>query len=212
MRTMVVAAVLMVAVVVATTAVAQEAPGPLPGPGGPAIRPEAPAPGGPEPGAPGWQRTGPPIDPEQMMERMAERIGLTEAEKAAVRNAVRAKIEAANALGRELRALGEVARNQRASDKELAAALRRFDAALATYRQKVKAIDAQLVKALSLRARAALTVLGVLDNGLGGRFGMRVRMGETVGSSGPGQPGGWRRRPGRQGSQEQGSQGPQVIR
>jgi chromosome segregation ATPase len=106
-----------------------------------------------------------------MVDALAQRIGLTDAEKAATRKAMEAKREAATALGQELRALAQVVSNKQSKDEELTAALKKFDAARTAYRQKVKDIDAQLAGAVSLRARAALTVAGVIDNGFGARFG-----------------------------------------
>lgn len=151
--TVIVALVLVIAV--GGAAIAQ-VPAPTP-------RPTAPAPGS------GGQRMGPPVDIDQMIDMAAERLGLTNAEKAATKKAVRAKMDAGTAFSQQLQALGEVARNEKATDKELNAALQKFGAALAAYRQKVKAIDAALTKSLSLRARVALTALGVIDNGMGMR-------------------------------------------
>jgi Spy/CpxP family protein refolding chaperone len=191
MRFRAIAALLLVAAV-AGAVIAAEAPGPVaapPGPGGERMRPQG--------------------DPGQMLDLVLERLGLTEAEKAAVKKAARAKMEAAAPLTRELQALGQTARNDEATDQELKAALRRFDAALLAYRQKAKAIDAQLIKALSLRARAALTAMGVLDNGMGMRMGGRMRPG---GMGGPGAEGMRRPGGGGWGGPGQDSQGPRVIR
>jgi len=155
-------------------------------------------------------RMGQPGDPAQMIDMMAERLGLTEPEKVATKNAVRAKLEAAAPLNQGLRALAELARNEQATDKELSAALKRFDAALAAYRQQVKAIDAQLIKAVSPKAQAALTAIGVIDNGVGMRFGGRMRPRGDAGG-----PGGRRTRgpgAGGFGGPGPGAQGPQVIR
>lgn len=114
-----------------------------------------------------------PADAGRIADALAERVGLTQAEKAAAKKAVTAKLEARDVLQKEARALAEAAAKPKATDKELSAALKRYDAALATYRQKTKGIDQQLVKALSLKAKAALTAIGVIDNGLGMRFGRR---------------------------------------
>lgn len=148
---------------------------------------------------------------EQMIDNMAQRMGLTDAEKAATKKAMRAKNEAATPLGQELRKLREISRNRQATDRQISAALKSFDKALAVYRQKVKAIEKQLIGAVSLRARAALTAMGIIDNGMGGMgFGGR-------GGPGAGFGGGRRQRNG-DGSTSgssgsgQGVQGPQVIR
>lgn len=106
-----------------------------------------------------------------MIDMLGKRLGLTEAESAATKRAARAKMEAAAPLRQELRTLDKVARNHQATDQEVSAALERFDAALATYRQKVQAIDGELMKAVSLKARAALTAIGIIDNGMGLRLG-----------------------------------------
>jgi len=204
MRVSIVAALVLIAVA-AGAVIAAQAPAPAPGPTAPIPGPTAPAPG------PGMGRMGPPADPGQMIDMLGDRLGLTEAEKAATKQAVRAKMEAAAPLTQELRALGEVARNEQATDEEVIAALQRFDAALATYRQKVKAIDGQLIQAVSPKARAAMTALGVIDNGMGLRFGGRMMPGGR-GMGGPGAGG--MREPGarRWGGSGSGEQGPQVIR
>lgn len=165
-------AVIVVLAAFACAAIAQPPPGPAPGPPGP---------------GPGRQM-GPALSPEQMIEQYGARIGLTEAEKAATKQAVAAKLQAAQALGGELRALGQVARNENPTDQELRSALQKFDAARTDYYHKIRAIDAQLIKAISLKAQARLTALGVIDNGLGQRLGQR--RGQGMG----GQGGGARRR------------------
>lgn len=177
-----VAAVLLVAVL-ACAAIAQQPPGPVPGPApGP-----APGPGfGPGPQGPG-QGMGPPPSLEQMFERLADRIGLTEADKKATRKALTAKMQATRAQMAEVRALGEVARKENATDAELRAALQKFEGALTAYHQKIRAIDAQLIKALSLKAQARLTAMGVIDNGVGQRLGQRRGPGMGMqGGQGPG--------------------------
>jgi len=148
-------AVLLLVVGLAWPAVAQPAPGRASGAGT------------------GSGRMGEPPDAGRMVDMLAERVSLTQAEKAATKKAVSAKLDARAALQKEIQALAELAAKPKATDKELSAALKRHETALATYRQKTKAIDTQLVKALSLKARAALTAVGVIDNGLGMRFGRR---------------------------------------
>jgi ABC-type transporter Mla subunit MlaD len=118
---------------------------------------------------------------EQRLDQLAARIGMTEAEKAAAKEAIRAKVAAAASLSEQLRALSTVARKEKATDQELRDALAKYDAAVATYRQRVKEIDTRLKQSLSLRAQAALTVAGVLDNGLGPRAGNMQRSGATAG-------------------------------
>jgi Spy/CpxP family protein refolding chaperone len=164
MRRLVAVATVLVMVVLALPALAQPAPGP---------GPSAPGPGQ------GPGRMGPGFDPGRMIDMLAQRINLTAEEKAATEKAVRAKMDAMMNLSRELETLSAVAQNEKATDAELTAALKKYDAAVAAYRNKVKAIDTQLSKAVSLRARVALTTVGVLDNGLGfgGRFGGRTGRG-----------------------------------
>jgi Spy/CpxP family protein refolding chaperone len=154
MRRFVAVAAVVLIVGVAWAALAQPAPGPAPGPGQ-----------GQRQG-----RMGPP-DAGRMMDMMAERLGLTPQEKTITEKALRAKMDATSALRRQSDALGELARNDKATDKELAAALKKFDVAKTAYRQRIAAIDAQLSKAVSLKTRAKLTAAGIIDNGLGMRFG-----------------------------------------
>ena len=170
--------------VLAWPAFAQPAPGPAPGP----------APSAPGPGQ-GPGRMGPGFDAGRMIDMLAQRIGLTPEEKAITEKAARAKMDAMMGLSGELEALSAVARNEKATDAELTAALKKYDAALAAYRKKVKAIDTQLSKGVSLRARVALTSVGVLDNGIGfgGRGGGRMGRG---GGEGPGGMRGGARGPG----------------
>jgi hypothetical protein len=153
----------------ACVAFAQQAPAPGPGAGRSGARPDV----------------GQPFDVTRMVDMLAERAHLTPAEKTLTEKAVRAKIDAAMGLGRELQTLRDAAANGKATDAQLKAALAKYDAALASYRQRVKAIDAQLIKSVSLRTRVALTAVGVIDNGLGAigrRFGGAMgRMGGTRG-------------------------------
>jgi Spy/CpxP family protein refolding chaperone len=178
MRLIALAAVVLMATL-AWPAVAQQAPAPAPGPA-----PSAPS-AGPGPG-----RMGAGFDMGRMIDMLAQRLNLTPEEKAITEKAVRAKMDAAMGLSRELEALGAAARNDKSSDQELSAALKKYAAALAAYRKRIKDIDAQLSKGVSLRARAGLTAIGVLDNGLGlgggrfGGFGGRTRRGAGEGAGG----------------------------
>jgi hypothetical protein len=106
------------------------------------------------------------LTPEQRLDQLATRAGLADQEKAAVQAALRDKMAAAQALREQMKALIQLARNKQATDEQLSAALSKYDAALAAYRERIKRIDAELVARLSLRARVAMTVAGVLDNGL----------------------------------------------
>ena len=124
------------------------------------------------PGARGYM--GGAANPDQMIERLAQQIGLTKAETAAVKTAARDKLAARQALGEKLQALRDVAQKPNASEQELRAALDKYNAALTAYRAKIKSIDERLVKQVSLKARVRLTAAGVIDNGLGPGFGARM--------------------------------------
>jgi len=172
-----IAAVVLVAAL-AVAAIAQ-APAPAPGPGAAPPR--------------GGARMGAPANMDQMLDRLATRMGLTDAEKATTKKAVQEKMAARQALQQELTGLRDVAMKQNASDRELRGALQKYGRALAAYREKTKAIDAQLTKAVSLKARVGLTAVGVIDNGLGG-----MGMGRGMRAGGAQQPsaGGGRRQRG----------------
>jgi len=142
-------------------------------------QPPAAAPARPAPGARGGM--GARQNLEQRLDQLATRIGMTDAEKAAAKEAIRAKMAAATSLSEELRALGTAARKQNVTDEELRGALGKYDAAVATHHQRVKEIDTRLKESLSLRSQAALTVAGVLDNGLGPRLGTMTRSGAGAG-------------------------------
>ena len=134
---------------------------------------------------------------QQMLDRQLQTLKLTPAEEAAVRKAIPQKREATRKLGEELTKLRNAADKEGAPEAELRVALDLYQKALAQYRQQVAATDAELTKALSLRAKARLTALGVLDNGVGGMGGMGAMMGMGGGMGGfrrgtggmPGMPG-----------------------
>lgn len=195
-RRLIVVAVVLLLAALAWPAIAQAAPTPPPGPAQPATGPGQRSMG---PGAgrmgPGPGMMGGPEAIKWMVDRLGERLGLTEKEKGVVGKAMRAKLEARQALTQERRALSDVAGNKKTTDEQLRGALRKYHAAVATYRARVKAIDDQLGKSVSLRARAGLTAEGVIDNGLGTRFGGRMGRGaEGEGRRGEG-PRGTRRGP-----------------
>ena len=166
--TAIAAVVLVMALAVAAIA---QAPAPAPGPGAAPPR--------------GGARMGAPANMDQMLDRLATRMGLTDAEKATTKKAVQEKMAARQALQQELTGLRDVAMKQNASDRELRGALQKYGRALAAYREKTKAIDAQLTKAVSLKARVGLTAAGVIDNGLGGLgMGRGMRAGGDGGDIG----------------------------
>lgn len=168
MRLSLVAAIVVLAAF-AAMAVAQPAPAPAPGPTAP---------------GPGMRGGGQGMNMEQMFDQFAERIGLTEGEKTASKAAIREKMEATQALGQQLRALAQVARQPNASEAEMKAALEKYDGAKVAYEKRVKQIDTELGKKLSVKAKVALTALGVLDNGMGARFGGGMGPGGGMGGRG----------------------------
>jgi hypothetical protein len=125
-----------------------------------------------------------------MVDRMLQEAKLTPEEEAAARKAIERKQKASSKLSEELGKLRQAAMKDDASEAELKIALELFGKALAAYRQEVAAADAELVKVLSLQAKARLTALGVLDNGLpsmlarGPGMGMMGGMGARTGGTG----------------------------
>jgi hypothetical protein len=149
-----------------------------------------------------------PEQMQQVIDRMLDQLGqqakLTPQELAAAKQAARAKWQARDKLQTELRALMSTVRDQNASDAQLKTALSKFRTALQNYYKSVNGMDRQLVGKLSVRGQAALTAFGILDNGLGSRFGAGMGMGMRMGGAGGGQPGGMRSQRG----QQRGPRGP----
>jgi hypothetical protein len=142
--------------------------------------------GGPE----GWGQRAPMSEAErerirqEMMERMVDQSDLSAKEKAAAKQALKAKAQARRPLEDELTRLRRVANKSKPSDKELKDALAAYRSALAGYRKKVEAADGALVKRLSLKGQLRCLSLGILDNGLG-----PMGMARSGGPAGPaGQP------------------------
>jgi len=132
---------------------------------------------------------------EQMQERMLEQARLSEKEKIAARQAMKAKDQARQRLIEQLTRLRRVVNRSNPTAAELRRALNDYRQALKQYRQKVTAEDEALSRQLSLIARARCLSLGILDNGLGGMGGMmgRGRMGGMGGRMMMPRPGdGWR--------------------
>lgn len=111
---------------------------------------------------------------EQMIERMLEEAGLFDDEKAAAKAALTAKQGARRVLAEELAKLrAVVADDADATEDELQEALTAYRAALTQYRDALAAQDAALIEKLSLWSQVQCMSLGILENGMGMRGGMR---------------------------------------
>jgi len=104
---------------------------------------------------------------QQMIERMLEQAGLSAKEKAAARNALKAKDQARRALQAELTKLRRTANKEKPTNKELRDALAAYSRTVAQYRKRIEAADAALTRQLSLKGQLRCMSLGILDNGLG---------------------------------------------
>lgn len=104
---------------------------------------------------------------EQMIERMLQQAGLTEAEKAAAKKTMKAKAQARQALAAELVKLRDTANKANPTNEELRGALTAYWAAMGQYYQQIQAEDEALRKQVSLRSQVQCTSLGILENGLG---------------------------------------------
>lgn len=148
--------------------------------------------GGGRPGGPGGFG-GPPPSPEEMAQRMMEfrtrmldEMPIADAEKAAAKDALKAKTDARTKLQTKLNSLREATDKENSSDAEVTKSLNEFITAQTQYNKSVAEADGALVKKLSTRSRARLTVTGFIENGIGGGgFG-----GFGRGPGGPGGPGG----------------------
>ncbi|MCS6862828.1 MAG: hypothetical protein NZT92_21195 [Abditibacteriales bacterium] len=113
------------------------------------------------------------FDPAQMVDMVLDRMQLNDAERAATKETWLAKISARNALIEKVSQLREVAENPQSSEEDLKRALGDFAAAYQTYAKTVSEADGKLVKKISLRTRARLTAMGILENGVGFGGGFR---------------------------------------
>jgi len=121
----------------------------------------------PAPRGPGTRRvTVSRPTPQEQFEQIAARVGLTDKEKTVCRAAIREKMQAAQTLNQDMDVLGQLVRKKGATDEQLNAAFKQYDTTLAAYRDHIKQIDSELVPKLSPRARVAMMIVGVLDNGL----------------------------------------------
>lgn len=151
--------------------------------------------GGGGAGGPGGGFT--PPNPEEMakrrlefMERSLTDQKLSETEKASSMEAIKAKSDARTKLQDKLNALREASEDQKLTDAELAKSLNDFIRAQMDYNNVVAASDLALVKKVSVRTRAKLTVMGVVENGVGFGGGGAFTFGGGRGRGGPGGPGG----------------------
>jgi delta 1-pyrroline-5-carboxylate dehydrogenase len=125
--------------------------------------------GGRGPGGPGS------FDFSQIIDRMLESMQLTDAERAAAKEAWTVKNTARQTLTDKVSHLREVAENSQSSEADLTKALKEFRDSYVVYAKTVSETDAKLVGKISLRTRARLTGAGVLENGVG--FGGGFRFG-----------------------------------
>jgi hypothetical protein len=153
-------------------------------------------PGG-QPQQPGGGRRGPGgfggpggFDMSQFIDRMLEGMPLNDAERAAAKEAWTAKNNARTALREKVDHLREVADSQESSDAAITKALSEFATGYGAYAKAVSDADAKLVKKISLRTRARLTVFGILENGVGFGGGFRGGGFGPPGGAGGGRPGG----------------------
>ncbi len=138
-----------------------------------------------------------PPSPEDMakrrlefMERMLTDQKLSEAEKAPAMEAYKAKSEARTKLQEKLNTVREAGDDQKATDADIAKALNEFIKAQMDYNSAVSSADLALVKKVSVRTRAKLTVLGVVENGVGAGGGGGMFFGGGAGGRTRGGPGG----------------------
>lgn len=138
-------------------------------------------PGGPGGGGFGGFRMMTPAEREKMMqERLSQALteaGLTEKEKAAALGNQKAKRQAREALEKAHADFSRALNQRGAGDKQIKAALDSYLKAYASCQGKVKAADATLAKACSLKSRAKLTQMGIIENGLGLRAMFGAMMG-----------------------------------
>ena len=123
-----------------------------------------------------------------MTERMLQQTGLTETEKAAAKQTIKAKDQARQALTEQLTTLRGTANAPTPTNQELQDAQSAYWAAMTGYYQKVQAGDQALMNQLCLRSQVQCLSLGILENGLG-RMGMGGGMHQPrgAGMAGPGQ-------------------------
>jgi hypothetical protein len=116
---------------------------------------------------PGGGRGGRQFDFSQMMDMVLERMQLSDAERAVAKETWTAKNTARNTLREKVDHLREVAENPQSSEDDIKKALGEFATAYQTYAKTVAEADVKLVKKVSLRTRARLTAMGILENGVG---------------------------------------------
>ena len=142
-------------------------------------------PGGPGAGAFGGT---PEERAQRMMQfrtQMLEQMPISDVEKAAAKDTLKVKSDARIKLQAKLTSLREVTNKEQATDAEVSKSLNEFITAHTQYNKSVAEADSALVKKVSVKSRARLTVTGFLENGVGGGFGGRGGRGGP-GGGGPG--------------------------
>jgi len=124
------------------------------------------------------------------MSRRLDDQKLSESEKTAAMEALKAKSDSRTKLQEKLTALREVSDDQKATDDDVKKSLNDFVRAQIDYNTAVSSADLALVKKVSLRTRAKLTVLGVVENGVGAGGGGFFGGGGRQRGGGPGGSGG----------------------
>ena len=118
-----------------------------------------------------------------------EKGGLSEKERAAVKEAMDRKQSANRELRGQLEALRRVVNDPRAKEEELGRAMETYRAAMRRAETEMTAADRALAAKLSVRSEGKCLALGVLDNGLGRGAAMGGRGGGGGGGRGGGERG-----------------------
>jgi hypothetical protein len=110
---------------------------------------------------------------QQKTRMMVEALKISEAEKKAIDEAVASKFAAREQLQSQSLRLFQVAIDLRATDDELGHAVEAYAVAKDRFQLRIREIDEELVKRISVRTRAKIITTGTLDNGLGFMAGSR---------------------------------------
>ncbi len=95
-----------------------------------------------------------------------EALGVTPEQKARIKALWALKRQRHRQAIENLKPLNRLAKDKIASDDEIQEVLKIFHQQRLAQEQKVKRVEANLIKSLPPRAQLHLTILGVLDNGL----------------------------------------------
>ncbi len=95
-----------------------------------------------------------------------EALGVTPEQKARIKALWALKRQRHRQAIENLKPLNRLAKDKIASDDEIQEVLKNFHQQRLAQEQKVKRVEANLIKSLPPRAQLHLTILGVLDNGL----------------------------------------------